>query len=224
MTLNVLFRTRTWSGSLGIIVLILATEKIIVWHCKWQKSTVFPYYCLLIGEMTRNDTYLKQMLLYFITIKDGKSYCSQAVNTCRGLSWQFISCPAEGTESLTLVDGCQLSYSCFQFPFQNSTLNGLHTYFCFNIATFFFSHFLLILCFCCIFISILPSRSHLLIFPFCIFSHFHFLLLHLVFPLFSFPLHYFCISLFSYSLFLISSTTFSPYSFLPSTLIKHLTI
>lgn len=211
MTLNVLFRTRTWSGSLGIIVLILATEKIIVWHCKWQKSTVFPYYCLLIGEMTRNDTYLKQMLLYFITIKDGKSYCSQAVNTCRGLSWQFISCPAEGTESLTLVDGCQLSYSCFQFPFQNSTLNGLHTYFCFNIATFFFFH-----------IFFLSYASVAFSFPFChpdlifssslfAFSHIFIFCSSILFSL-SFP---FLSTIFASPCFHIPSSLFLPLHFLP---------
>lgn len=96
---------------------------------EWQKSTAFPYHWLLSGEITRNDAYLKQMLLDCVTVKDVKSSCSQGVSICRWLSGQFISCPTEDTEGPTLVGNCHLSYRCFKFPhLLNAATADTHTF------------------------------------------------------------------------------------------------
>lgn len=165
------------------------------------------------------------MLLDCITVKDGRSPRSQAVSTCRWLSGQFMSCPTEDTQSLAVVDNCHLSYCCFEFPhLSNAAMADTHTL----KINFIFHIFSLFICFRLIFLSILSSRSHLLISPFFLVSHLFFLL---VFPsvLFSFsfstvfcPLFLSCLSL---SLFLLPTTTFSPSSsFLLTMLIKHLTV
>lgn len=97
--------------------------------CDWQKSTVFPYHWLFSGEMTRNDAYLKQMLVDCIIVRDGKSSCSQAVSIRRWLSGHFISFSTGGTESLTLRDNCHLCYCCFEFPhFPDAAMADTHTF------------------------------------------------------------------------------------------------
>ena len=97
--------------------------------CEWQKPTVSAYHWLFSGEMTTNDAYLKQMLLDCITVKDGKSSCSQTVSIRRRLSGQFISCPTEDTESLALVDNCHLSCCCFEFRhLPNAAMADAHAF------------------------------------------------------------------------------------------------
>lgn len=84
--------------------------------CEWQKSTVFPYHWVFSREMTKNDAYLKQMLVHCITVRDGKSSCSQVVSIRQWLSGHFISFPTGGTEILALTDNGHLSYCCLEFP------------------------------------------------------------------------------------------------------------
>lgn len=94
--------------------------------CEWQKSTLFPYHWLFSGKTTRNNTYLRQLPLVCITLKDDKSSCSQAVSICRWLSGQFISCPTEDTGSLALVRDCHPS--CFNFRICHILLWLTHTF------------------------------------------------------------------------------------------------
>lgn len=135
---------------------------------EWQKSTVFPYHGLFSGEITRNDAYLKQMLVDCIIVRDGKSSCSQAVSIHRWLFGHFISFPTRGTESFALTDNCHLCYCCFEFPHlpdaaMADTLLKINCIFHF----FFF-----VTCSHLILLSILPFRSHLLFSsPFFLFSH-----------------------------------------------------
>ena len=97
--------------------------------CEWQKPTVFTYHWLFSREMTRNDVYLKQMLLDCTTVKCDRGSCSQAITIHRWLSGQSISCPTEYTESVALVDNCHLSYYCFKFPhLPNAATADTHTF------------------------------------------------------------------------------------------------
>lgn len=163
--------------------------------------------------MARNDAYLKQMLLDCITVKDGKSSWSQAVRIRRWLSGQFTSFPTEDTESLALVDNCHLSYCCFEFPhLPNAAMAGTHTF----LINFIFHIFSLAICFPLIFLSILSPRSHLLISPFFLFSHFCFFLLvfsSFILFSFSFPSRYFVLS--SFLVFHLPSFFFLPLYSLP---------
>lgn len=181
--------------------------------CEWQKPTVFPYHWLFSGEMTRNDAYLKQMLLDCITVKNGKNSCSQAVSIHRWLSGQFISCPTEDTESLALVANCHLSYCCFEFPhLPNAAMADAHaflnklnfSYFLSSYASISFSlpfcHadltssplFFLFSYLCFFSLSFLPLYCFLSLFPHSILSSFPFL--SFTFPLSSF--YHYILSLF----------------------------
>lgn len=132
--------------------------------CEWQKSTLFPYHWLFSGKTTRNNTYLRQLPLVCITLKDDKSSCSQAVSICRWLSGQFISCPTEDTGSLALVRNCHPS--CFNFRICHILLWLTHTFK--NALNF--PHFLF-MCFHLIFLFILSSRPHLLVTLFFLFKN-----------------------------------------------------
>lgn len=175
--------------------------------------------------MTKNDAYLKQMLVHCIIVRDGKSSCSQAVSIRRWLSGHFISFPTGGTETLTLTDNVTSAIVAWNFlTFQ------MLLWLTIKIKSIF--HFFILLSFCqyfhLILLSILPSRFHLLFSSFFLFSHLCFFSLCLP-PLycFPFPSQYFVLSSFlvfqllSFSFLLLNSLCFL---FLLSMLIKYLTI
>lgn len=177
--------------------------------CEWQKSTVFPYHWVFSREMTKNDAYLKQMLVHCIIVRDGKSSCSQAVSIRRWLSGHFISFPTGGTETLTLTDNGHLSYCCLEFPHLPDAAMADNK----NQINFSLFHPSL-------FLSILPSHftfhfaiqissPFLFLFPFL--TPLFFLLVSPSFILFSFSFTVFCplfISCLSTSVFFFSTAKF----------------